>query len=118
MVTVTHNNMSPEFLACCRRGPFAQPTELEKIEYLLGRVPKSQQRCRFEDYPLEHVLSYQRRIAAIKKRFLARGTLSPIGIVNDYWDRTEVRIAGDKQTRATCCNDAIYKDFKGLPAIR
>ena len=70
MVTVTHSNLSPEFLACVRRGPFAVPTETENIEYLLGRVPKTHKRALFEQHPLEHVISYQRRIAAIKKTFL------------------------------------------------
>ena len=85
MVTVTHSNLSPEFLACVRRGPFAVPTETEKIEYLLGRVPKTHKRALFEQHPLEHVISYQRRIAAIKKTFLVRGKMSPLGVVYDYW---------------------------------
>ena len=95
MVTITHNNLSPEYLACVRRGPFAVPTEFEKIEYLLGRVPKNQKRCPFESFPLEHVLSYQRRVAAIKKHFLVRGKLSPIGVTYDYWDRTEAQQRGE-----------------------
>ena len=33
MVTVSHNNYSPEYLACVRRGPFAVPTDVERIEY-------------------------------------------------------------------------------------
>ncbi len=100
MITITHNNLSPEYLACVRRGPFAVPTESEKIEYLLGRVPKTQRRCPFESSPLEHVLSYQRRVAAIKKQFLVRGKLSPIGVVYDYWDRTEARGRGPVDS---CC---------------
>ena len=72
-----------------RRGPFAVPTETEKIEYLLGRVPKSYRRSPFEQFPLEHVLSYQRRITAIKTHFMARNKMSPLGVVYDFWDRTE-----------------------------
>ena len=72
-----------------RRGPFAVPTETEKIEYLLGRVPKSYRRSPFEQFPLEHVLSYQRRISAIKKHFMARNKMTPLGVVYDFWDRTE-----------------------------
>ena len=81
-----------------RRGPFAVPTETEKIEYLLGRVPKSYRRSPFEQFPLEHVLSYQRRITAIKKHFMARGKMSPLGVVYDFWDRTEVAEHGDTPT--------------------
>ncbi len=54
MVTITHNNLSPEFLACVRRGPFAKPRPLEMIEYLLGRTRKSERRPAFEKYPCEH----------------------------------------------------------------
>ena len=32
MVTVSHNNYSPEYLACVRRGPFSDPTDVERIQ--------------------------------------------------------------------------------------
>ena len=40
MVTVTHNNRCGEMLAVLRRGPFASPTDQERLEYLLTRVKK------------------------------------------------------------------------------
>ena len=43
MVTVTANDSSPEMLAAIRRGPFAQPTEEEHIEYLLQRKRRDQE---------------------------------------------------------------------------
>ncbi len=60
-------------LATVRRGPFAKPTALEQIEYLFTRVPAKESRKDFEKHPLEHVLSFQRRVLACKKFFLARG---------------------------------------------
>lgn len=84
-----HNNRSAEVLAVVRRGPFAKPTATEQLEYLFTRVPKKDSRKDFEKHALEHVLSFQRRILAIKKCFLVRGKKTPLGIVQDYWDRTE-----------------------------
>ena len=49
MVTITHNDMSPEMLAAARRGPFAAPTDSEMIEYLMQRVISDSQRPRFEE---------------------------------------------------------------------
>ena len=60
MVTITHNDLVPEMLGNIRRGPFAVPTDEEKIEYLLTRVQSDRQRAEFENYGMEHVLSYQR----------------------------------------------------------
>ena len=95
MVTVSHNNYSPEYLACVRRGPFAIPTNVERIEYLLGRTKKTERRAAFERCPLEHVLSYQRRIALIKHHFLTRGSTTPLGKIQDFWDRTEAQQRGE-----------------------
>ena len=94
MVTITHNNRSAEMLATVRRGPLARPTALEQIEYLFTRVPTKESRKDFEKFPLEHVLSFQRRVLACKKNFLARGKRTPLGIVQDYWDRTEAQQRG------------------------
>ena len=113
MVTITHNDMSPEMLAAARRGPFAAPTDSEMIEYLMQRVKSDSQRPRFEELGsrgrckdtqwnldsckktffltsargLEHVLSYQRRVHATKQSFLKRNVLTPLGIARDWWDR-------------------------------
>ena len=88
MVTITHNDLVPEQLANMRRGPFAAPTESEKVEYLMTRVRTDRQRHQFENYGLEHVLSYQRRISATKVNFMRRNQKGPLGIVRDFWDRT------------------------------
>ena len=85
-----HNNRSAEMLAVVRRGPFAKPTETEQLEYLFTRVPRTDSRKDFEKHSLEHVLSFQRRVLHTKKAFLHRGHRTPLGIVEDYWDRTEV----------------------------
>ena len=66
-----------------RRGPFAKPTNSEQIEYLLTRVPKTDSRKHFEKHSLEHVLSFQRRVHAIKRLFLKRGKVSPLGVLED-----------------------------------
>ncbi len=98
MVTITHNNRSAEMLAAVRRGPFAKPTALEQIEYLFTRVPANESRKDFEKRPLEHVLSFQRHVLACKKCFLARDKRTPLGIVQDYWDRTEAQQRGSLHT--------------------
>ena len=85
-----HNNRSAEILAVVRRGPFARATETEQLEYLFTRVPRTDSRKHFEKHSLEHVLSFQRRVLHTKKAFLHRGHRTPLGIVEDYWDRTEV----------------------------
>ena len=74
-------------LAAVRRGPFAQPTAFERIEYLFTRVKKGQTAMRFDRYGLEHCMSYQRRVHAIKLHFLRRQHETPLGIVTDYWER-------------------------------
>ena len=40
---------------------------------------------------MEHVLSYQRRVHATKTSFLKRNVMTPLGIVKDWWDRTEAQ---------------------------
>ena len=88
MVTQTHNDLVPEMLANIRRGPFAAPTPEEHVEYLFTRVRSGRQRSEFENYGMEHVLSYQRRVAATKEHFLRRNHKTPLGIVRDFWDRS------------------------------
>ena len=67
MVTISHNDHCADLLAVVRRGPGARPTEDEFIEYLLSRRKRSQERPPTEHYAFEHVLSYQRRVTAIKR---------------------------------------------------
>ena len=87
MVTQTHNDLAPEMLANIRRGPFSPPTPEEHVEYLFTRVRSARQRSDFENYGMEHVLSYQRRVAATKEHFLRRNHKTPLGVCRDYWDR-------------------------------
>ncbi len=89
MVTVTANDSSAEMLAAIRRGPFAAPTNEEFVEYLLGRKRRDQERPAFENHSLEHVLSFQRRVNAIKTRFMNRNEKTPLGRIRDWWDRTD-----------------------------
>ena len=84
-------------LSTIRRGPFASPSEEEYIEYLLTRKRRDQERPPVENYSLEHVLSFQRRVRAIKDRFMRRGERTPLGRIKDWWDRTEA------QMRAALC---------------
>ena len=72
MVTVTHNDNCPEMLASARRGPLAPPQHEEIIEYLLMRRKRDAERPAVEHFSLEHVLSYQRRVKALKHWFMDR----------------------------------------------
>ena len=87
-VTITQHDRLAEMLAAVRRGPLATPDELEKIEYLFTRVKKGQAVWRFDRFALEHTLSYQRRVHAIKTNFMMRQQPTPLGVLVDYWDRT------------------------------
>ena len=76
----------PELLAVIRRKPFAEPTETEMVEYLLTRVRSDRRKPDFENFAFEHVLSYQRRIAATKEHFMRRNKVTPLGIIHDWWE--------------------------------
>ena len=69
-ITISFNDFVPEMLANARRGPFAEPDEVERVEYLLTRLKSERTRVDHEHYALEHVLSYQRRVAATKESFM------------------------------------------------
>ena len=88
MITIAFNDFAPEMLASARRGPFAAPDETELVEYLMTRLRTERTRLDHQNFALEHVLSYQRRVAATKDTFMRRGKLTPLGIPSDYWDRT------------------------------
>jgi len=92
MVTITHNDNCPEMLAVIRRGPFATPTEDEMLECYLGIKPANSNRPDAEHYALEHVLSYQRRVKAVKDEFMPRHKRGPLGWIADWWDRTEAQV--------------------------
>ena len=102
MVTVTHNDSCPEMLAAIRRGPFATPTEEEKIEYLLKRKPRDRSRPEFEQHSLEHVLSFQRRVYHMKKQFMVRNKITPLGRLIDWWDRTEAQMRAALHSHILC----------------
>ena len=71
-------------LESARRGPFAEPTASERVEYLVTRLRTERTRLDYENFALEHVLSYQRRVAATKDAFITRGKLTPLGIPSDW----------------------------------
>ncbi len=119
MVTITHNDHVPEMLAAMRRGPFAKPTEEEKIEYLLTRIRTDKKKGDFEKYGFEHVLSYQRRIAATKDTFMTRNKLTPLGILTDWWDRTEAQMRAALHAHILCWFKPreTRKDYKPVPVV-
>ena len=80
--TITFNDFAPEMLACAGRGSFAEPDEVERVEYLLTRLRSERTRVDHENYALEHVLSYQRRVAMTKESFMRRGKKTPSSIFN------------------------------------
>ena len=83
------------------------------IEYLLGRTKKTERRAAFERCPLEHVLSYQRRISLIKHNFLMRGSTTPLGKILDFCDRTEAQQRGKTVLFASAIDVwQIYLDAK------
>jgi len=102
MVTVTHNDSCPEMLAAIRRGPFAKPREEEFIEYLLKRKPRDRSRPEFEQFSLEHVLSFQRRVYHMKQKFMVRNRLTPLGRLIDWWDRTEAQMRAALHSHILC----------------
>jgi hypothetical protein len=104
MVTVTANDSSPEMLAAIRRGPFAEPTPEEMIEYIVTRKRRESERPRFELFALEHVLSFQRRVHALKKHFFRRGVKTPLGRLREWWDRTEAQMRPARALRKQTCH--------------
>ena len=102
MVTVTANDSSPEMLAAIRRGPFAEPRDDEFVEYLLARKRRDQERPAFENHSLEHVLSFQRRVSAMKTNFMDRSKKTPLGHIRDWWDRTEAQMRAALHAHILC----------------
>eukprot|EP00973_Karenia_brevis_P001467 199097-Karenia_brevis.AAC.1 len=102
MVTITANDSSSEMLAAIRRGPFAAPTQEELVEYLLTRKRRDQERPAFENHSLEHVLSFQRRVNAIKTNFMKRAERTPLGRLRDWWDRTEAQMRAALHAHILC----------------
>ena len=115
MITVTANDSNPEMLAAIRRGPFAAPTEEEFVEYLLTRKRRDQERPAFENHSLEHVLSFQRRVNAIKTSFMNRNKKTPLGRIRDWWDRTEAQMRAALHAHILCWFKLRTKPYEYSP---
>ena len=89
--------------------PFARPTTEERIEHLLTRVHKKSN-VSFGAFALEHTLSFQRRVHAIKADFLYRGRTTPLGVTQDYWDRTEDHV--ELTFNYECCRCVTHNQSK------
>ena len=102
MVTITANDSCSEMLASVRRGPFAESMPDERLEYLLSTKPAQKERPRFEEHALEHVLSFQRRVHAVKQQFFKRGKKTPLGRLSEWWDRTEAQMRAALHAHILC----------------
>ena len=91
MVTLPQNDRAPELLSHCRRGPCARPTEREKFEYLLARKERGAGTGAVQQDPAAGVLSFQRRNADMKANFLRAYRVTPLGVAEDTFDRTEAQ---------------------------
>jgi len=72
------------------------------VEYLLSCKRRDQERPAFENYSLEHVLSFQRRVHAIKTSFMIRNKDTPLGKLRDWWDRTEAQMRAALHAHILC----------------
>ena len=104
-------------LAAIRGGLFATPTAAEQLEYLLGRKPAGSKPVGWEHYAYEHVLSYQRRMQSIKERFMPRHQRSPLGILEDYWDRTEAQMRGSLHAHILCWFRRVFHLPTGYTSV-
>ena len=92
MATLTQNDDSSELLANARRGPCAAPSDREMIEFLLlHNRSRTEARPNITKDPTAATLSFQRRAHAFKERFMKQNHPTPLGVVTDYWDRTEAQ---------------------------
>jgi len=123
MTTISHNDSCPEMLAVVRRGPGARPRDHEMIEYLMGHKPKTQERPVVEEYALEHVLSFQRRVVEFKRWFMRRGEMTPLGSALEWWDRTEAQVRAALhahiptwfEKRLVAERDPLYERLPSIP---
>jgi len=117
MLTTTANDSSPELCSCIRRGPFAIPDNNEMIQYLLSR--KRANRVAAEEHGVYHVISYQKRLNRIKQEFFARDLTTPIGKLQDWWDRTEAQQRGALHSHILCWFEkrTLPNDYKALNGI-
>ena len=121
MVTLSHNDNCAEMLAAIRGGLFAEPTAEEQLEYLLGRKAKGSKRPDWEHFAYEHVLSFQRRVHAMKERFMPRHKKSPLGIIEDFWDRTEAQMRGALHAHILCwfrLSWDLPANYKSVPPVK
>ena len=61
-------------------------TDIERLEYLLSR--KRTLRAPAERHSVYHVISYQRRVSAIKDVFFKRGCKTPLVEMENWWVQT------------------------------
>ena len=66
-------------------------TEKEKFEYLWARKSRGAGRSNVQEDPVAAVLSFQRRSLELKTNFLRSHLVTPLGISEDTFDRTEAQ---------------------------
>ena len=84
-----YDSRSAEIFAVVRRGPLAKPTKIKQLEYLFTHVPKKDSLKDFKKHSLEHIVSFQMRVLNTERVFVHRGQRTPLGIIEDYCDRTK-----------------------------
>ena len=122
MITMTQNDSCPELLAHARRGPCAVPEAAEMCEFLLTRRETGSRRPDIQKDAAASVLSYQRRSRGLKREFLRRHCVTPLGISSDHWDRTEAQSRQALHAHipwwAKRRRMPDSKDYKEVPEIR
>ena len=80
---------------------------------------RTENRKNFEHHALEHVLSFQRRVAACKKNFMVRGQVTALGHMVDYWDRTEAQQRGTLHSHILCWfkRTMLHRHWKALDPV-
>ena len=89
------------------------------VEYLLSR--KRIIRAAAEHHGVYHVISYQRRLNAIKNEFFVRQRETPLGKFLDWWDRTEAQMRGSLHSHILCWFQKRdlekIRNYSALPGI-
>ena len=93
-------------------------TRSRKVEYLLTRVHKAHSNVQFSEHALEHVLSYQRRVHAIKQDFLQRRKMTPLGITAQWWDQALQYAVSEYGTGTDYIVTALAKHFILSPPLK
>ena len=119
MVTSTQNDNSPELLAHARRGPCAVPEDAEMFEYLLTRHGPREKRADVQADATAATLSFQSRTLALRRHFMSRNRRTPLGVVTDFWDRTEAQNRQALHAHILTWNKRrkLSHDYKPRPAM-